>query len=73
MGLVGKGSPKDAPVAKQKRNEIRNFHKIQREKKSVKNISKNPYRKEKLIKTISKNPNRKEINSDTWETIQNDM
>ena len=48
-GLVGKECPKDAPVAKQKRNELRKRQRVEREKQT------------KLRKCLKKNQNRKEI------------
>ena len=44
-GLVGKGCPKDAPVANQKRDQSKTFQTIQSENKSIKNTSKHANRK----------------------------
>ena len=45
-GLIGKGCPKDAQVAKQKRNKLRECQNIKREQKSIEIMFKNPNRKE---------------------------
>ena len=45
-GLVGKGCPKEAPVAKYKRTQFRIFQQIQVETKAINTISENPKRQQ---------------------------
>ena len=66
MGLAGKGCPKVASVARQKRNQLRKLTQIQIEKKSIKTNYRNPNKKS--TKILSANPHSTEI---SWDNFKN--